>query len=181
MDPKRPSYPRTVWWTMQGLTEPFNTVRCCNFTGKKAWSVYSLPDNGLFPKNWTIFATKPSVWPSNTLKTVDLGYRSSLSVAWMVRFWSKSFKNPTVHKTSLVQGSLSLLTVYTHKVPLCLCSVVCSLNQVRLSTARYRVFGARTTPWTVSRLQDANFSPSGCLRWHATLNFQGQQTWNPSW
>ena len=31
-----------------------------------------------------MFATKRSVWPSTTLKTIDLGYRSSLSVACMV-------------------------------------------------------------------------------------------------
>ena len=76
--------------------------------------------------------------------------RSSLSVAWMVRFWFKSFQNSTVHKTSLVQGSPFLLAVYTHEVPLCLCSVFCSHSQVRLTTARYHAFGAQTTPQTVS-------------------------------
>ena len=85
------------------------------------------------------------------LKTVDLGYCSSLSVAWMLRFWFISFQSSTIYKTSLVQGSLFLLAVYTHEVPLCLCSVFCSCSQVWLSTARYRVFGARTTPRTVSR------------------------------
>ena len=91
--------------------------------------------------------------PSNgdVLATPLLGYRSSLSVACMVRFWFKSFQNSTVHKTSLVQGSPFLLAVYTHEVPLCLCSVFCSHSQVRLSTARYRgAFGARTTPQTAS-------------------------------
>ena len=77
-------------------------------------------------------------------------YRLSLSVAWIVRFWFKSFQNLTIRKTSLVQGSLFLLAVYTHEVPVCLCSVFCSRSQVRLSTARYRAFGAPTTPRTVS-------------------------------
>ena len=57
----------------------------------------------------------------------------------------------TVHKISLVQGSPFLLAVYTHEVPLCLCSAFCSRSQVRLRTARYRAFGARATPRTVSR------------------------------
>ena len=93
------------------------------------------------------------------LKTVDQGYRSSLSVAWIVRIWFKSFQNSTFHKTSLVQGSLLLLAVYTHEVPLCLCSVFLSRSQVRFSTPRYRAFRARTTPRTVSRnLKLANTS-----------------------
>ena len=33
MDLKRPSYQRTVRWTMQGLTEP-KVVRCVQFTGQ---------------------------------------------------------------------------------------------------------------------------------------------------
>ena len=98
-----------------------------------------------------MFATKRSVWPSSTLKTVDLGYRSSLSVSWIVRFWFKSFQNSTIHKTSLVQGSLLLQAVYTHKVPLCLCSIFLSRSQVRFSTARYHTFRAWTTPRTISR------------------------------
>ena len=87
----------------------------------------------------------------STLKIVDLGYRLSLSVACMVRFWFISFQNLTVHKTSLVQVSPFLLAVYTHDMPLCLCSVFCTRSQVQLSTARYHTFGARTTPRTVSR------------------------------
>ena len=45
----------------------------------------------------TLFATKHSVWPSGTLRTVDLGYRSSLSVAWIVRFWFKILQRLTVY------------------------------------------------------------------------------------
>ena len=37
----------------------------------------------------------------------DLEYRLLLSVAWVVRFWFKSFQNLTIHKTSLVQYSTS--------------------------------------------------------------------------
>ena len=94
-------------------------MKCVQFAGQQAIS-QKLND----------VCNKRSVWPSNTLKIVDPGYRSSLSVAWMVRFWFKNFQNSTVHKTSLVQGSLFLLAVYTHKVPLCLCSVFCSHSQV---------------------------------------------------
>ena len=99
-----------------------------------------LLDKGPFLKNRTTFATKYSVWPSSTLKTVDLEYRSSLSVAWMVRFWFKSLQNLTSHKRPLIQGNLLLLVVYTHEVPLYLCSIFCSRSQVRLSTASYRVW-----------------------------------------
>ena len=136
MDPKRPRYQRIVRWTVQGLTEPISfavvilqrrkVVKCLHFTGKRAIS-QKLND-------------VCSVWPSSKLKIVDLGYRSSLSVAYMVRYWFNSFQNSTV-----------LLAVYTHEVLLCLCSVFCSRSLVRLSTAGYRVFGARTTPRTVSR------------------------------
>ena len=52
---------------------------------------------------------------SGWLKLIDLGYSSSLSVAWMVRFWFKSFQNSTVHKRPLVQGSLFLLAVISIK------------------------------------------------------------------
>ena len=52
---------------------------------------------------------------SGWLKLIDLGYRSSLSVAWMIRFWFKSFQNSTVHKRPLVQGSLFLLAVISIK------------------------------------------------------------------
>ena len=61
---------------------------------------------GYFPKKWTMFGTKLSVWPSNMLKTVDLEYHSSLSVAWMVRFWLKSLHSSTVRKRLLIQGNL---------------------------------------------------------------------------
>ena len=55
-------------------------IGCCNFTQAKSREVcIVLLDKGLFLKNRT-FATKRSVWPSSTLKTVDLQYRSSLSV-----------------------------------------------------------------------------------------------------
>ena len=97
----------------------------------------------------------------------------------MARLWFKSFENLTVHKTSLVQGSLFLLAVYTHEVPLCLCSVFCSRSQVRLSTTRCRAFGARITRRTVScnlkwlcgtllTLKQACTScraPPQCLKW----------------
>ena len=68
---------------MQGLTEPFkNIVGCCNFTEAKSREVCTvLLDKGLFLKNRTVLPKKSSVWPSSGLKTVDLDYRSSLSVA----------------------------------------------------------------------------------------------------
>ena len=103
MDPKRPSYQCTVQWTMQGLTEPFfDIVGCCNFTEVKSREASKvLLDNGLVLKNRMKFATKRSIWPSSTLKTVDLEYCSSLSVAWMVRFWFKSLQNSTEEKVHI--------------------------------------------------------------------------------
>ena len=68
-------------------------------------------------------------------KIVDLEYRSSLSVAWVFRFWFKSLQNLTAHKRPLVLGNLFFLAMYTHKVPLYLCSIVCSRCQVRLGAA----------------------------------------------
>ena len=153
MDPKRPIYQDTVQWTILGLTEPFFGFGwlfvISQAKSREVCTVYWT--TGYFSKTERRFATKRSVWPSSTLKTVDLGYRSSLSVAWMVRFWFKSLQNSTVHKRPLVQSSLFLLAVYTHEVPLYLCSVFCNRSQVRLSTASYRAFGARTTPHFVSR------------------------------
>ena len=93
----------------------------------------------------------------------------------MVRFWFISFQNLTVHKTPLVQGSLFILAVYAHEVPLCLCSVFCSRSQMRLSIARYRAFGARTTPRTVSRnLKSVNLrSRSECRCAHQASLIRG--------
>ena len=61
MDPKRPSYQRTVRWTMQGLTEPFfehvftvvilqrrKVVKCVQFTGK--WGYFSKTERRLQQK-----------------------------------------------------------------------------------------------------------------------------------
>ena len=90
----------------------------------------------------------------------------------------QKFPNLTVHKTSPIP-SLFLLAVYTHEVPLCLCSIFCSRSQVRLSTVRYRAFGVRTMPRTVScnlkwaqKLLDTIY-PFVCLTshlqsWHCT-------------
>ena len=87
MDLKRPSYQRTVRWTMQGLTEPFlNIVGCCNFTKATSHKVCTiLLDKGLFLKNrLTLAKKKRSVRPSSRLKTVDLDCRLSLSVARLI-------------------------------------------------------------------------------------------------
>ena len=48
-----------------------------------------LLERGLFLKNQITLPKKCSVRPSSRLKTVDLNYRSSLSVARLVRFWFK--------------------------------------------------------------------------------------------
>ena len=80
---------------MQGLTEPFffNIVGCCNFTEAKSCEVYAiLLDKGLFLTNRTMFATKCSIWPSNTLKTVNLEYRLLLSLLGWSDFGSKFTK-----------------------------------------------------------------------------------------
>ena len=78
-----------------GLMEPFlNIVGRFNFTEAKSHEVCTvLLNKRLFLKNQTALAIKPSIWPSNTLKTVDLIYCLSLLVAWMVRFWFKSLQS----------------------------------------------------------------------------------------
>ena len=74
MDLKRPSYKRTVRWTMQGLTEPFqNIAGYCNFTEAKSREVCTvLLDKGLFLKNRMTLPIEHFVWPSRRLKTINL-------------------------------------------------------------------------------------------------------------
>ena len=124
----------------------FNIVGCCEykvvrfvqFTGQKATS--QKPNE---------ICNKTLRLALSTLKTVDLEYCSVLLVVWMVRFWSKSLHNSIIHKRPLIQGSLFLLAVYTHEVPLYLCSIFCSCSQVRLSTASYRVWSVDYTPFCI--------------------------------
>ena len=70
-----------------------------------------LLNKGLFLKNWTSLATKPSIWPLSMSITVDLEHHLSLLVAWMVRFRFKSYQSLTVYVWPLMQGNLSVLTV----------------------------------------------------------------------
>jgi len=74
MDLKRPSYKRTVRWTMQGLTEPFqNIAGYCHFTEAKSREVCTvLLDKGLFLKNRMTLPIEHFVWPSSRLKTINL-------------------------------------------------------------------------------------------------------------
>ena len=75
---------------------------------------------------------KHSVGPSNRLKTVNLDYHLSLSVAPLVRFWFKSLQSLTAHDRQFLQGNLFLLAVC---MPLYLCSIFCSRSLVQVSTA----------------------------------------------
>ena len=54
------SYQRTVRWTMQGLTEPFEKYRCLLqfYRGEKSWGVYSFTGQGLFSKTERHFQKK---------------------------------------------------------------------------------------------------------------------------
>ena len=106
-----------------------------SFTGQRV--VSQKPNNA---------SKKRSVRPSSRLKTVDLDYRLSLSVARLVRFWFKSSQSLTAHDRQFLQGNLFLLAVCTHKVPLYLCSIFCSRSLVQMSTVSYRVFECRTRP-----------------------------------
>ena len=108
--------------------------------------MYNLLDKGLFLKNRPRLAKKRSVRPSSRLKTVDLDYRSSLSVARLVRFWFKSLQILTVHDRQFLQGNLFLLAVCTHAVGLYLCSIFCTRSLLQFSAASYRAFGAWNTP-----------------------------------
>ena len=107
------------------------------------WVATVLLDKTLFLKNRTTLAkNKTFIWPSSTLKTVDLDYRSLLLVAQLVRFWFKSLQSLTAHERQFLQGDLFLLTVCTYEVPLYLCSIFCSPSMVQLSTASYPVWNA---------------------------------------
>ena len=122
-----------------------------------------LVDKQLFLKNRTTLPNKCSVGPSNRLKTVDLDYRSSLSVTRLVRFWFKSLQSFTAHDGQFPQGNynLFLLAVCTHEVPLYLCSIFCSLSLVQVSTASYRVLSCGTRPKlypvTLNKIIDKRF------------------------
>ena len=137
MDLKRPSYQRTVWWTMQGLMEPFkNIAGCCHFTEAKSREVCTvLLDKGLFLKNRTTLPIKCSVWPSSRLKPIDLDYHSSLSAAQLLRFW---FKKLIAHdrRTSSYKVTYFFWQC-THEVPLHLCSIFCSCSLEQRSTVSY--------------------------------------------
>ena len=105
-----------------------------------------LLDKGFFSKTERRFQIKRSVRPSSRLKTVDLDYRSSLSVARLVRFWFKSLQSLTAHDRQFLQGNLFLLAVCMHDVALYLCSIFCTNSLVQFSTASYRVFERGTRP-----------------------------------
>ena len=60
---------------------------------------------GYFSKTERHFQKKCSIWPSSTLKTVDLDYRSFLSGAQLVRFWFKSLHSLTAHDRQFLQGN----------------------------------------------------------------------------
>ena len=117
---------------MQGLTEPFyfNIVGYCNFTEARSRGVCAvLRDKGLFVKNWTTLARKTLRLPLEYVKCVDLDYRSSLSVAWMVRLWFESLQSLTVYAQPLVEGNLYQFSLWrTHRVPLFTCSLFCSYS-----------------------------------------------------
>ena len=124
-----------------------NIVGCCNFTEVKSREVCTvLVDKQLFLKNRMTLPNKRSVGPSSRLKTVNLDYRSSLSVTRLVRFWFKSLQSLTAHDGQFPQGNLFLLAVCTHKVPLYLCSIFCSHSLVQVSTASYRILSHGTRP-----------------------------------
>ena len=95
---------------------------------------------GYFSKIERRLQKKRSVWPSSTLKTIDLDYRSSLLVAQLVRFWFKSLQSLTANERQFLQGNLFLLAVCMHEVPLYLCSIFCSPSVVQLRTASYRIW-----------------------------------------
>ena len=63
------------------ILQRHKVMRCVQF----------LLDRGLFLKNRKTLPKKPSVRPSSRLKTVDLDYRSSLSVAWLGQILIRKF------------------------------------------------------------------------------------------
>ena len=73
-----------------------NIIGFCNFTEAKSREVGTvLVNKWLFLKNRTTLPKKRSVRPSSRLKTVNLDYCSSLSVARLVRFWFKNLQSFT--------------------------------------------------------------------------------------
>ena len=122
-----------------------NIISCCNFTEAKSCEVCTVLQGVISQKPNDAFK-KRFVWPSSRLKTVDLDYRSSLSVARLVRFWFKSLQSLTAHDRQFLQGNLFFLAVCTHEVPLYLCSIFCSRSLVQVSTASYRILSVEHAP-----------------------------------
>ena len=121
---EKPSYQRTVRWTMQGLTEPFSEYRLLLsfYRGEKSRGVYST-ERDLFLNNQTTLAKKTcSVRPSSMLKTVDLDYCSSLSVAQLVRFWFKVW--PATRDSLYMVTHFFWLCVRTRCLSICVPSFV---------------------------------------------------------
>ena len=140
---------------MQSLTELFmNIIGCCNFTPAfflQVW--FGFRDNNLLSSKTvhTSWLKKRSIWPLSTLKTVHLGYCSSLSVARLVRFWFKNLQSLTDHKSSSYKVTYSFwLCVHTR------CLTVCAPSFVAVIWCNWALwiiaFGVWNTPQTVEIL-----------------------------
>ena len=98
----------------------------------------------------TTLPKKRSVRPSSRLNTVDLDYRSSLSVAWLVRLWFKSLQSLTAHNRQFYKVTYFFwLCVRTR------CLSICAPSFVAVVWCKWALrviaFWARNTPQTVSR------------------------------
>ena len=121
-----------------------NIIGCCNFAEAKNREVCTDSlDKRLFLKNGTTLPA-PCIYQGGTWRKKLL--ISSLSVVRLVRFWFKSLQSLTAHDRHFLQSNLFLPDVCTHKVPLYLCSIICSRSQVQVSTVSYHVLSAEHVP-----------------------------------
>ena len=129
---EKPSYQRTVRWTMQGLTEPFSEYRLLLsfYRGENSRGVYSTervisqqPNDAYKKKKNTLRQALEYVKNCRSgLLLITLGCSAGQILV----------QSLTAHERQFVHGNPFLLAVCTHEVPLYLCSIFCSRSLVQL-------------------------------------------------
>ena len=110
------------------MTEPFFPEYC--WQRQKTWGVYSFTGQGAISQKRNDVCNKCSIRHLSTLKTVNLEYCSSHSVAWMIRWHIPSG------------------CVYPRGASI-LCFVFCNRSQLWLSTASYCIWSTDHTPFCI--------------------------------
>ena len=119
-------------------------VRCIQFY----WT------SGCFSRTKWRFQKNRSVWPLSRLKTVDLDYCLSLSVARLVRFWFKSLQSLSAHNRQFLTNFFWLCSRTR-------CFSICAPSFVAVVWCKWALqviaFWAQNMPQIVSR--NLNRSP----------------------